>query len=354
MAPLALLGIAILAAHFWPERWHVQQGVNDFLGLYAGARLVGSPGQYNPERYKQEQIAATGWFGESLLYTRLPAFAIPLRPLGGMPYQHALRLWLSILVLCAAAFILIWPARDRPLLALACCGSFPLAAALVNGQDVPILLVLIAFALRFAERRPFLAGCILALCGVKYHLFFALPPVLATQRRWRMLGGLAAAGAAILALCFAVAGPGWPAEYLKLVTSGVTNPDVRIMPNLRGLVEGLPHAVAFEILLAGLVVAAACFIAARSGFSVGFAAALLGGVLISHHAYIADLALLIPALLTFAGKFPTMPVRVLCGALLLPVWFLLPSPVLPLTAPVPLMLLALTGSVAFALKSHSS
>lgn len=331
--PLALVGVALLVMHWWPEQ-RVRAGTNDFLMVYSGARLVGTPDQFNPARYRQEQIVATGGHGPAWDFVRLPAYALALRPLGGLPYWRAYLLWQALLTAALAGFILAWPVRDRSLLAVACCWSFPLSVGFANGQDDTFLLLLLALAVRSAERKPLVAGLLLSMCALKYHLFLALPVALAAARRWRIFAGAAAGVAGILAVSFAVAGLHWPSYHLALVLSSRINPAVHTMPNLRGITAHLEQGVWPEIALAVSVVAAVAFIAARLDFRTALAAALLGGILVSHHAYPADLSLLIPALFVLTERFSEPIMRYTAVALLLPHWFVLrlPGPPGSLTA----------------------
>jgi hypothetical protein len=349
MFPFALLGVAVVPLWFRAEAPRILGGVNDFLGIYAGSRLAGSAEQFNADAYLREQVRVTGWSAPSILYTRLPAFAVLLRPLGRLAYLHAYVLWQILSLASFAAFLFVWPAPDRALLACAACWSLPLFAGLAGGQDVAFLLLIMAIAWRLAPSRPFTAGVMLGLLTLKFHLFLLVPVFLIAQRRWRMLAGAGTAAGGILAVCFAVAGPNWIPEYARFVLQGQTNPDVRAMPNLHGLLDGLPHSLAWEAVGAVLIAVAVAWVAQRTSFSAGFSTALLGSLLISHHAYAADVLLLLPALLTLATEVPRIPLRWLAILLLSPLPFLV-KPVVPLAGPVPLLLaallVALTASVA--------
>jgi hypothetical protein len=81
------------------------------------------------------------------------------------------------------------------------------------------------------------------------------------------------------------------------------------MPNVHGLVAGLPHSSVWEI--AGmLAVAFLTWIACRKGgFEYGLAAVLAGGVLVAPHAYIQDAAMAIPAVLITFPLAATAPRR---------------------------------------------
>src|SRR5579863_9653835 len=135
MPPACLCGAALLLLYWVPVRWRIEHGINDFMNLYSGARLIGTAGQYDPARYREVQAAATGYSGEAWLFTRLPSFALPLRLLGRLPYQAAYEIWQMLCVAALTGFLLLWPTRDKALLFLICCWSIPLSAAFASGQD---------------------------------------------------------------------------------------------------------------------------------------------------------------------------------------------------------------------------
>jgi hypothetical protein len=344
--PRALLipaaGFCFIFLCFWfkPEAPRAMHGINDFMGIYTGARLVGTPEQFNPDAYLREQSAATGWTAPSILYTRLPAFAMLLRPLGRLPYRAAYFTWQALSFAALIAFLILWPASDRTLLLCAACASFPLFANFIGGQDVAFLLLILAVAWRFAESRPFLAGTILGLLALKFHLFLLLPIFLIAQHRWKILTGTAATLILIVIASFTAAGPAWVSHYIHFVLQGQTNPSLRAMVNHHGLFEGLPHSGAIEIAASLAVAAIVAAIARQTTFAVGLSIALAGSLLTSHHAYPADALLLLPALLTLIAEFKTLPIAMLSTLLLTPLPFLL-APAVPLAAPVPLLLIVL-------------
>ncbi len=360
MIPFAGAGILFLSLWFpslslWnpASRPRILGGVNDFMGIYAGGRLAGTPEQFNAEAYIREQVRATGWAAPSILYTRPPAFAVLLRPLGRLDYPRAYVVWQTLSIAAFAGFLILWPAPDRALLLCAVCWSFPVLANFVSGQDIGFLALFLAIAWRLGPSRPIVAGAVLGLATLKFHLFLLIAVFLFAQRRWRMFAGACMTTGVILAVSFLVAGPKWMPEYARFVLQGQTNPSVLDMPNLHGLLEGLPHSLAWEVACAVLVAIAVGFIAQRTNFSVGLSAALAGSILTSHHAYSFDLLLLLPALLTLAAEFRSVLLRILCILLLSPLPFRV-TPLGPLAGPVPLLLLALLAVVAVSVAHASS
>ena len=322
----AASGIVALAIYWYPLNFRILHGINDFLSFYGGGRLMGTPLQYDAAAYRNLQGQLTGYTGDAWLFIRLPAFALPFALLSRLPFQTAYTIWQVLCIAALAAFVALWPKERRLWVLVALCWSFPLSSAFVNGQDDAFLLLWIVLAIRFSEKKPRFAGAILALCSMKFHLFLLLPIALIARRKWTVLGAFACSAVAIFALCFVVAGPHWISSFLNAVLNPATNPHDGSMPNLHGLVASLPRPNLLEALLCISVAAGVWRVAARNDFSTGLSTAILGGLLVSHHDYLADLVLLVPAIAIFRDRFPTSAVQLTTGLLLLPLWYVLPEP----------------------------
>jgi hypothetical protein len=146
-------------------------------------------------------------------------------------------------------------------------------------------------------------------------LFLLVPVWILARRMGRFAGGLATGGAVLALLSIAAAGLGGFREFLQTASSEMVNPGVEVMPNFYGLFnrnEGLEAAGA-------VVVAALVWLAARhSSQAWALAATLSGGMLTSHHAYIADCALLLPALLVMMAEASRVWQRYLAVFLMAP------------------------------------
>ena len=341
------LNILLVASLFVPDAW---SGRNDFLGLYAGARLAGTPDLYNPAAIREVQSRSIGEAGESLQFSRLPYYAAILKPLSLLPYRTAYLVWVCLSTAFVVGFAALWP-DDRKTIALLCCSSLPAVASLLNGQDVPLLLIVTAAAVWLLRRgNSFAAGLVLALLASKYHLAILVPLVILAQRRWRVAGGAASALAVLLIASFVVAGPRWPWQYYLLLTSSRIHPGTAHMPNLHGLFGALRFGVYGEA-AAALLLGVLVFRAARrvSSFEWPLAIALAAGVLVSYHGYLADCALLLPALVQAASRSAPPPVRLPALALASPVpWFLLQLPA-PLPAVTQLLIVGLVIGMSRAL-----
>lgn len=303
------LGLLMMLAFWSGAAGQIANGHNDFLGLYAGARLSGTPDLYRAEAVSRLQLAEAGATAPALRFTRAPFYALILSPLEHLPFRTAYFAWMALNLAALAGFIVLWNGADRTLTLTACCCSVPLAAAVANGQDLALLLFLLAAALRlFRSKHYLLAGLVLSMCAIKYHLFIVVPLALAAQRLWRVLAGAGIGALALTALSFVAGGPHWPAAYLKALTDPAINPSVDTMPALAGSVSGLEYGNLI-LWVFGIAVAVACWFIARRApdLETAFAASLLGSLLLSYHSYVSDAALLIPALLILAARRAISP-----------------------------------------------
>jgi len=268
---------------------------NDFVCTYTGAALAGSGGLYDRDAVLRTQ-RGLGDSPQFMMYQRFPYYAALASPLRFLGYRQAYWVWQSVSLASVLVFLSFWPGRRRWVAAVACFWSLPLANCFVMGQDVALLLAVLALSLAlFFRGRHFAAGCLIALCSIKFHLFVTLPLLVITRRLWRFGAGSVAGGAALLALSFAVEGWRWPAAYVRMLRMPTSTPSYSLMPNLNGLLAGQPHGIGLMALAVCLVLSAAALAMGRARPTVAIAAMLLSGLLLSYHAFIADAALLIPA-----------------------------------------------------------
>ena len=317
-AALALIALAGLLARVWTLAHRDPRDicVHDFPPLWAGAQLVGTPDLYSAEVNLRLVQNAAGCASEADISSNRPPFvAAMLWPLGRLPIRTAMFAWGLVGVAALIGFLWLWPAPKLFAAAVA-CWALPVSGVISQGQDDLLLLLWVAIAAALlARRHPFAAGMVLALCSAKPHLFLLLPLFLIGRRLWNCLWGLLAGGAILAAVSFILAGAHWPADFLRAALSSKVSPHPWSMPNLRGLFYGLPFHTPAELILS-LVVAWMVWRIVRSPASMAYAlaATLVGGLLISHHAYLPDAALLFPAALTV--PFETTSPAVGTGAVL--------------------------------------
>ncbi len=318
-----LLGLAMLGIWGYQFRGRILHGENDFLQLYAGARLAGTPLLYDISANQRIQLEVRNIHVEGVYYTRLPFYAWLLSPLGRLPYLSA---YATFQLLCLAVFgtFLYQFARRYPETLVLASMSAPVFVNFANGQDAATVAALAGLAYLLAERqRDFGAGLLLSLCAIKFHLLVLLPIALIAHRRWRILGGGLAGGTVWIAASFATAGWDWPRRYLDLLANPILHPSPELMPSFHNVADayqlGLTLEIAFGLTIAALV----AWTAARSNFATSYGLALAAGPLVCHHAYSQDLTLLIPAAAIFViGDAPKVLRSLSFIAALPPVCFL--------------------------------
>jgi hypothetical protein len=163
------------------------------------------------------------------------------------------------------------------------------------GQDVTLVLAALALSMALLFRgRHFAAGCLIALCSIKFHLFLTLPLLILTRRLWRFGAGAVTGGAVLAAASFSVQGWRWPMDYVRMLRLPTSTPSFALMPNLNGLFAGHPHSPWVMAAAVGVVLFSAALVMRRGKITIALAAALLSGLLLSYHAFIADAMLLLP------------------------------------------------------------
>jgi hypothetical protein len=264
----------------------------DFIQFYAVSRLAGTGHLYDWDALRRAE-AGTGFEGPT---GRLPVELYACRVLRSFPYGVAQIIWLAGSIIALVAFAAMWPGARRAVIMPAVAWSMPLSLGLLFGQDTAFWLMFFAGGLLLLERkRPWIAGIVFSLCICKFHLALGIPVMLVAQRRWKTLTAGAIAVTALIASCFLIEGPEWPLQYLKLSQTEAFSPVLGVIPNIYALAARLPWSTAIEI--AGAVaIVVLLWTACRSGADLGMAgaAAAACGLLISHHALAADVALLIP------------------------------------------------------------
>jgi len=308
VALLTVLGLGFMLAIIWEQREYSLTGKNDFAHLYNCALLVDGDDLYNQERFYELSVETTGAYSKNQGCTRPPYHYAMLWPLRWFSYLAAYGLWQFVSVMACIGFLVLWRPPDAALTVLYFCFSLPIFAALMNGQDNPLLLFVIAATMALHRRgREFLAGAVFSLCAAKFHLFLLTPILILGQRNWRFGRGFLAGAGVLVAASFAVAGWSWPLAYYEAVSNPVYTPNFGLMPNLHGAASGLVGSTAWEIALGASTIAAAWIVSRRANFEYAFACCLLGGLLLSYHSYLHDAATLLPALLTIvSGERPPM------------------------------------------------
>jgi len=287
----------------------------DFNQFYAASRLAGTGHLYNWDALRKIEAE----HGFEVPTARLPVVIYGHKILGSLPYAMARFIWLAGSIAALLIFAAAWPGARRLLMMIALAWSMPATLGLLFGQDVPFWLMFFTAGLVLLEKkRPWSAGLAFSLCLSKFHLALGIPIMLAAQKRWKTLIAGAMAGAALIASCFLIEGPGWPLQYSKILEMPLFSPAPERMPSLYGIASWLPWPAAAEI--AGAVaIVLLLWAACRNGADLGMsgAAAAACGLLLGHHVYAGDCALLIPlAVLTIQRPFAPPWLKVWAALLL--------------------------------------
>ena len=264
----------------------------DYNQFYAASRLAGTGHLYDWDALRK--IEAEHSF--QVPTGRLPVVLYGHKILGSLPYAVARSIWMAGSIVALLIFAAAWPGARRVVMLVALAWSMPATLGVLFGQDVPFWLLFFTAGLVLMQRnRPRSAGLAYALCLSKFHLALGIPVMLAAQKRWKTLIAGAVAVAALVGSCFLIEGPGWPLQYARMSQMPGFSPAPERMPTLCGIAFWLPWPAAAE--LAGAVaIVLLLWAACRGGTDLGTcgAAAAACGLLLGHHAYAGDCALLIP------------------------------------------------------------
>ncbi len=343
---------------FWRARFLVQQGYPDFTIFYTAGKILReglSRNLYDGTlQYKVQQTFASGVrIRKGPLPYNHPAFeALIFEPLAGLDYPAAYLAWgaINLAILGFLPFLL---RRHIPILAecspflwlLVLLGFFPVLVALLQGQDVILLLLLNALAFvalkRDADAR---AGFWLGVSVFKFQLMVPLVLILLCWKRTKVVqsfvvtaAGLAAVSVAITGWAGALRYPAYVLHFEEFMERGGIALD---MPNLRGLIEGWTFTRGFPGVHVITILLSVCLLVwvvvkgrgrtpSSGQFDLQFSLAMVTAVLASYHAFPYDLSLLvIPLLLVVSYAIETAPLRRYKNlALMLPAVLLFITPV---------------------------
>jgi hypothetical protein len=353
-----LLLAATLLIHgflFWKARRLIAEGYPDFTIFYSaglivrhglGEHLYEGPLQYRVQRGFASEVEIRHG---PLPYNHPPFEALIFAPLTLLSYRAAYAIWnflnlgmLSAVPLVLRPYFTILRRKWIFLWILGLFAFFPVFAALLQGQDVILLLLLESLAFSALIRESdFRSGCWLGLGGFRIHL--VLPLVLVISLGWKrprvFLGFLATC------LCLggaSVAIVGWdqvlhyPVSVLHMERIVEQAAMVCNMPNLRGLFEGWRASARWSdglraitlflstFLLAALIAASRSHTERRT--DLRFAIATVATVLISYHAFAHDLVLLVFPLLAVLSLWAEDEFRWSYPLLLMPGGLLILTP----------------------------
>ena len=304
------------------------RGHADFRQLYVAGYMVRTGHRtqlydYAAQAYFQNTLVSND---ERALPFIRPAYqALMFVPFSLLPYRTAyLGFLLLNLLLLALAFLMlqprlrglsrVWPGLPPALF----LGFYPIALALMQGQDSILLLALLAAALVSLERnRDLTAGALAGVGLFKFQIVVPIVLLFLLWRRWRFVKGFMFSAILVGLLSFITCG--W-AEMVVFVHSllsvgaglpavpGEINFPLRIniMANLRGLIYGLASLRVPQrwlqvttLLLSSIVVISVRARGRQQRGGDALVLAITAGVVVSYYLFIHDLSiLLIPIVLT--------------------------------------------------------
>lgn len=320
------------------------RGENDFAALYAGGQLAGTPDLYSRSANLAVIQETLGVTMDSVVYTRAPFYAVLLKPLTWLPYRVA---WWTFCLGCVACVLwfVMWFRAECAALPLYAAFFIPVAAFIPQGQDTPLLLLFTGASILQARKgRDFLAGLILSLCTIKFHLFLLLPLMLLVRRRWSILGGGAAGALLLFLLGVVLAGPGSTGAYVQTLRDPWINFGTDMMPNLHGLASTLKLPGLGETGLVVLVAAAFLWICLRmENFEFLFSISLLCGLLVSYHSGLGDQILLLPVFVLLINSCADKAMRAVLAVSLTPLPYFFGDGI---SVSIPVLALAILGLAA--------
>jgi hypothetical protein len=336
-APLAV-GLAFLGMLIAAQPDRILRGHNDFIQLYAGAQLAGTPDLYSREANLKLIQQTHGFTMETVVYTRPPFYAVVLKPLAWLPYQAAYAIY-SLASLCAILWFVWRFQKECPALPVLAAMSFPVFVTLCTGQDAAFLLASLgASILLMRKRRDFAGGLVLCVLAIKFHLFVFLPLALLLRKRWQVLAGSAAGSLGLLVI------GGWQPllDYYKVLRDPWIHYSAEHMPNLHGVSSILGGGWLLEgALIAALLVGFVWISNSTDSFELVLALSLVGGLLVSYHSGIADDIVLYPALVLILSATSDHKIRALAALMLTPIPFVMVMVGPPYTLALPIMLMML-------------
>jgi hypothetical protein len=339
--PVAL-SLIFLVSLAYIQREKALRGENDFVQLFTGARLVGTPDLYSRTANIAIVKQTLGFVMETVVYTRPPFYAAILKPLALLPYRVAYVVF-SLATLSSILWFVTRFSKECSPLPFFAAMSIPALAALCGGQDTPFLVAILGASILLTRRRSdFLAGLVLSLIAIKFHLFLFVPILLLVKRRWRILSGAAVGTLALTCLGMLIAGTDSMRQYVNVLRDPWINPSATGMPNLHGLVAALHADAQWELLFNAVVLAAIVWIMRQTeNYEFLLGASLVCGLLVSFHSGVADDIILLPAFVAVVGSSANSALRAAAGLILTPIPYFMVFADAPYSAFLPVALLLL-------------
>ncbi len=296
---LTYLAAAVgLAAMAWAAAGNtVTSASDDFPCFYRAAQLAGTPALYQAGQYD--------FPGFRIPYMRLPVYAKLLQPLTRLGYKQARRVWTSLMVMIMASAFWLWPLKRSDAIgtmAMLACAASPVLSSLGVGQDVAVVMLLVAVSARLLlAGRPSAAGLIASIVfAVKLTYLPAIALVFLVRSR-RALAALVAGCALQFGIsCWIQGGLAWLQDYSKVMRAFADPLGGAHMPTIHTVLGG---GLLFFI---AACASYACLLrmSLRVPIEVALTAALPVAIIAAPHGYIYDFASAVP-LFAYVLSFDT-------------------------------------------------
>lgn len=281
----------------------------DFQAFYLGAEMVGH-GEGSELYSLDSQASAQRRYVDTTRQVTSPdrpfiypaAIVLFFVPFMKAPMWLAYSLWTaaSLLLLLASLRllqkVLPLPQGNRPFLAAILLA--PVYLCLLKGQvSILIFFFFVLGFFLFMRGRLLLAGCALGLAALKFQLILGLLAVLALRGLWIVVAGSGLSAAMVAGISVLITGWRAALQYPVFLRQVAYRSDVAYTPvtvNLRGMLwlftRHEPAVWLVALLSCAVIIAAAI---AWKDASSGFALAMIASVLVSYHAHLEELTLLL-------------------------------------------------------------
>jgi hypothetical protein len=349
--------VIVVAVIFWGATGmlRLSHAMNhDFLAFYVGGLLARQGHHhdlYDTDLQMHVQRTVAPALTVLVPYIRPPVFAAVFAPLTLLSLSLAFGVWIAI-QLAATLVAGWWVARRFGSDGLVYFAFFqPAAIAIFNGQDSALLLLVVILAYELMERgRDFVAGAVLGIFLIKFHLLFLLPLALLAARRFRMLAGFASAGVAYALSWVAIVGVQGIGGYVRLLTrKDLANlePERFWMPNLRGIATDLNLNFLLVTIVLGAAMVYSVWAVRRAPLWQWLGVTLIASMVVAPHAYPYDITPLLPfALFAVLGNTRRWT-KYAAVAMVLPLPYLAVFLGPPVAVVMPLVILATVVMLAF-------
>jgi Glycosyltransferase family 87 len=327
---VAMASLDLLLA--WNSWDLLRQGYQDFTIFYSAAKIVRQGlghrlyDETTQYRIQQGFAPAANLRKGPLPYNHPPFEVVIFVPFSFLPYFAAYLLWdlVSGLILFLLLFLL------RPHVGLlrqvsaaywlfAGVSFFPTFFALLQGQDVILLLLIFTLVFIFQKKQgEFTAGCCLGLGLFRFHLVLPLIVVWLLEKKKKALSGFILVALILALISVAIVGVeasfDYPASVWRM-EQVIGRPGTVVpsgMPNLRGLLEiPLTHLISrsfSDVVLAALSIALVLLTAFLSKgapgttFNLGFSLCVVVTLVVGYHTFAYDLSLLMLPLVLVADQ----------------------------------------------------